>query len=463
MGERNDVIVVGAGLAGLTAALRLNDAGIDVTVLEAGHRVGGRTESGWTADGQWIELGGQWVGPDHTELRRLIDRCGLSTVAFGTAGRTVAITAGRRRVVDPSATTDAGLGDADRRDIAAAIELFAQIVDAVELTAPWRTPDAERLDEVTFAGWIDTHLRTDDARRWFRTACELVFAPHPHEVSLLHAAVYFKSGSHLAGLRDTDRDTQEERVLGGASAISDRIAELLGARVRLGTPVRTIVHDDDGVTVITRDGARHTAGRVIVTLPPALAGRLEYEPALPSARDQLTQRLHSISVVKMYLRYATPFWRDDGLSGHAVIDSGPLKLVLDNTPPGYGGGLLVTFLEGADKLGLALTTPRRRRDAFLAVATAAFGPAAAAAVEYLERDWTAQEFFRGCYGGHFAPGTWSAYGPALTAPVGPIHWAGTETSPTWTGYMEGAVRSGLRVADEVMGSPSGAPTGQESW
>jgi monoamine oxidase len=281
----SDIIVVGAGLAGLTAALRVSDAGSTVTVLEACDRVGGRTESGRTADGQWIELGGQWVAPAHTELRRLLERFGIATAAFGTSGDTVSITGGRRTILGPSAATDSLLDSSDQADIALAVDRFADIVDAVDLAAPWRTPKAATLDEVTFAGWIDAQLPTDAARNYFRTACELLFAPHPHEVSLLHAAVYFKSGSHLGGLRDSSRDTQEERVVGGASTISDAMARHLGDRIRLGTPVRSINQSSNGVSVLARDGARYTANRVIVTMPPRV-GRPAGLPADPAQRSR---------------------------------------------------------------------------------------------------------------------------------------------------------------------------------
>ena len=243
----SDVVVIGAGLAGLTAAVQLVDAGASVTVLEACDRVGGRTETGHTADGQWIELGGQWVGPQHTQLRRLIERFGLQTAPFGHSGRSVAMVQGRRRVLEPGETTDAALSVDDRADVEAAIRRFADIIEAVDLVAPWRTPGAATFDEQTFAGWIDSQLPSAAARSYFRTACELVFAPHPHEVSLLHAAVYFKSGEHLEGLRDTSRGAQEERVIGGAAVISDRIAEHLGDRIRLLTPVRSIQQSAGGV------------------------------------------------------------------------------------------------------------------------------------------------------------------------------------------------------------------------
>lgn len=442
-----DVIIIGAGLSGLTAALTLHDHGLRVIVLEADTRVGGRTETGHLTDGQWIELGGQWVAHEHHELRRLVERFNLSTTPTGSNGRPVTIYGGKRRTPRSSGATP--LHGRARRDVARGFGRLKQIVDAVDSEAPWRTPGAFTLDRQTFDSWIDHELATERGRTYFRTALHAIFAPDPVEVSTLHAAVYLRSGNHLQHLLGIDREAQEERVLGGAGTISAQIANHLSPNVLTGAAVRTITQTPDSVTVTIRQGKSFAASRVVVTLPPPLASRLEYQPALPSERDQFTQRLHSIAVTKLHLVYPTPFWHTQGLSGECVTDEGPIRVLLDNTPPGYHRGVLVGFIEGADTDELALRTPDARRGAFIAAAVRFFGPAAALPIEYLERDWAAHEFARGCYHGHFAPGTWTAYGTALRRPVGRIHWAGTETAHEWTGYMEGAVRSGIRVANEV--------------
>lgn len=446
-----DVVVIGAGFAGLSAALSLADAGRSVRVIEAAARVGGRTAGGFTADGQWLELGGQWVAEAHTALRALIARFGLATEPTGHPGRLVSLAGGVRRELNANDRRET-LTHVDREAVAAVAATFAAIVESVDMTAPWRTPDAALLDEITFAAWIRAQLPSESARTYFVASCDAIFAPDPLEVSLLHAAYYFRGGDHLAGLFGGDRESQEERVVGGASVVCDAIAAHLGDRVIVGAPVRGIRHHSAGVEVILRDGEVIRADHAIVTLPPALASRLDYEPVLPSARDQLTQRMHAIATVKMYLVYDHPFWRDAGLSGEAVVDDGPIRVVLDNTPADYPGGLLVAFIEGADKLGVGLADSASRRAAFIDLAARLFGDLARTPVEYLERDWAAEEFARGCYGGHLAPGTWVGYGAALTAPVGRIHWAGTETSAEWTGYMEGAIRSGNRAAAEVLES-----------
>ncbi|MCV7229358.1 flavin monoamine oxidase family protein [Mycolicibacterium komossense] len=438
-----DVIVVGAGLAGLTAAHALVDLGATVQVLEAADRVGGRTRGGFTADGQWLELGGQWVSDEHTALRALVDRFGLQLVDAATSGRVVHVHDGR--VVEAQALAQ------NHIELDSATAQFTALVEAVDMEQPWRTPDAAVLDEQTFAGWIRTVVPDAAARAQFTAACAALFVPDPTEVSLLHAAFYFRSTGLIGALRGIDRQAQEWRIDGGPSALCDRMAAGLGDVVRLNAPVHKLAHND-GVLAVTDDGSRYTARHAIVTTAPPMAARIRYDPILPSDRDQLSQRLHSIAVVKIYLVYARPFWRDAGLSGEAVIEGGPIPVVMDNTPPGYAGGVLVGFIEGADSLKWGLRSAAERQQVFVETAMTVFGEQAANPVEYLEYDWSMNEFTRGCYSGHFPPGAWTSYGSALTAPVGAIHWAGTETAREWTGYMEGAVRSGERAARDVMAS-----------
>jgi monoamine oxidase len=214
--------------------------------------------------------------------------------------------------------------------------------------------------------------------------------------------------------------------------------------------VRRIQQEGDRVSVTTRGGTSFVAQRAIVTLPPTLAGRLEYDPVLPSWRDQLTQRLPAGSVIKLYAVYDQPFWRDDGLTGQAASDRGPVKVTFDNSPPGGSPGVLMGFMEANDGRAAARLTPEARRAVAVDCFVRYFGPRAADPREYIERDWMAEEFSRGCYGAHFTPGVWGDFGAALAEPVGRLHWAGAECSPVWNGYMEGAVRSGERSAEDVL-------------
>ena len=280
-------------------------------------------------------------------------------------------------------------------------------------------------------------------------ACEAVWAAEASDVSLLHALFYTHSNADLETLLAVDRGAQRDRVVGGSARVAEAMAAALGERVVLGRPVRQVLHDGSGVRVVTRDGVEYRGDAAIVTLPPTLAGRLEYDPPLPSWRDQLTQRTPAGSVIKVYAIYPVPFWRADGLNGQAASDAGPVKVTFDNSPPSGIPGVLMGFIEGREARTWARRTEAERREAVLGCFTRYFGRAAGRPEQYVERDWMAEEYTRGCYGAHFAPGVWTSYGEAWRAPVGRIHWAGAECSPQWNGYMEGAVRSGEATAAAV--------------
>ncbi len=452
MSAHRSVIVVGAGLAGLAAARRLTAAGIDTRVLEARDRVGGRTEGTLTSDGTAVDLGGQWIGPGQTRIAELATECGLDTFDTYNAGSLLVDLAGKQSRMGSTRGAVPKLNPIALVDLAQGLRRFTRLANRVPLAEPWRAKNAELLDGQTFETWIRHNLRTPTGRNYFRIATEAVFAANSADLSALHALFYAHSGADLETLLSVDRGAQQTRIVGGAFRIAQVMAEQLGDRVQLGEAVRRIEHDDNRVQVSTRDGQTYTADAVIVTLPPTLAGRLEYAPALPGWRDQLTQKLPAGSVIKIHAVYPRPFWRDDGLNGQAASDEGPVKVTFDNSPPDGSVGILLGFMEGDDGRTWSRRTTQERRTAVLGCLTRYFGAEAAEPIEVIERDWTAEEFSRGCYGAHFAPGVWTSFGDRLRTPVGRIHWAGTETAPVWNGYMDGAVRSGEDAADTVIGS-----------
>jgi monoamine oxidase len=155
-------------------------------------------------------------------------------------------------------------------------------------------------------------------------------------------------------------------------------------------------------------------------------------------------------VVKTFAAYRTPFWREQGLNGQAASDVGPVKVTFDVSPPGAEIGVLLGFVEGGEARRWQRLDVAERRREVLACFVRYFGSAAETPNVYLEKDWSAEEFTRGCYGAHFAPGVWTSYGDTLRPPVGRLHWAGAEYAVEWNGYMEGAVRSGAATAQEVL-------------
>ena len=340
--DAGPVIVVGAGLSGLAAARRMVDAGREVVVLEARDRVGGRTDGHLLADGTPLELGGQWIGETQTRMYQLVGELGLEIfpthndegeLLLRLNGRTTRMASHRGAVPRLSPFAIADLGQAMLR--------FSRLAARVDLAEPWSGPKAEAQDRRTFDAWIRRNLSTAAGRAYVGVACEALFAAEPGDISLLHALFYAHSGTDLETLVSTDRGAQQDRIVGGSVLIARAMAAELGERVRLDSPVRTVEQDGRGVRVTLRDGETVDGSQAVVTLPPTLAGRLEYRPALPSWRDQLTQRLPAGSVIKAFAVYDEPFWRADGLNGQVVSDEGPVKITFDNSPPSGRPGVLL--------------------------------------------------------------------------------------------------------------------------
>ncbi|MGO8884758.1 MAG: flavin monoamine oxidase family protein [Streptosporangiaceae bacterium] len=444
-----DVVVVGAGLAGLTAARDLTSAGRSVIVLEARDRVGGRVVSRPIGDGKTVEMGGQWTGPTQNRIQGLAAELGVGTFPTYDLGARVLHFNGKRGTytgtiprINPLVLAD--IGRAQLR-----LESLARRVPA---DAPWTAARAQVWDGQTFESWIRRNAATGSARALLALGTEAVFACEPGDVSLLHVLFYSHSGGSFQRLIDTSGGAQQDRFTGGSHLIAERIATRLGDQVvRLSQPVSGIVCRGGTVTAVT-PGGKFTGARVVVSAPPLLAGRIDYEPALPHARDQLTHRTPLGSVIKCQVLYDEPFWRAAGLSGQATGDGEGSRVVFDNSPPDGSPGILLAFLEGDEARRLSQVSEPERRGAVLRSLVRYFGPRAARPAGYLELDWQQERWSGGCYGTLFGPNVWTRFGHTLRTPVGPIHWAGTETATTWSGYMDGAVQSGQRAAVEVLAS-----------
>ena len=442
-----DVVVVGAGLAGLTAARDIRAAGSSVVVLEARDRVGGRTLNEPIGDGKVVEVGGQWVGPTQHRMLALTRDVGVETYPTYNEGENV-MEWGDRLVRYRGAIPR--ISPAVLADVAQAQFKLDRMAKSVPLEAPWDAPKAERWDGQTFHTWMRRNVVTPGARNLMALAVEAVWAQEPADVSLLHILFYIHSAGGFDDLVGTDGGAQQDRFVGGSQLVSLKLAERLGDAIRLDAAVRRIRHGDDGVVVYGDGGVEVTAGRVIVALPPTLTSRIAYDPPLPALRDQLTQRMPQGAVIKCMAVYDRPFWREHGLTGQGTSDRGPIRLTFDNSPPDGTPGVLLGFLEGRFARELGARSFDERREAVVGTFARLFGPDAARPEHYLDRSWADEEWTRGCYGCSFTPGGWTGFGRALTPPIGPIHWAGAETATVWNGYMDGAVSSGERAAREVL-------------
>ena len=454
-----DVVVVGAGIAGLTAAERLVDAGLDVRVVEARDRVGGRTEGGAFASGTAIELGGQWVGPTQDEVLALAARLGLETFTVYDEGASLLVADGRRTVGDDEAF---GLGEESARAFTDLVDRIDRMAATIDPGSPWESADAVRLDRMTAAQWLDEHCADSGARAFMDTMLASILAAESDEYSALHMLFYLGSGGGLHRMMLTIGGAQESRVRGGTHQLSERLAQRLGARVLLDEEVFRIAGWDGaaaadggvgtGTGVVTVTTAHRTlrCDRVVVAVPPTMATRLSYDPPLPAGRDLAQSHMMPGDVLKFQVEYDRPFWREAGLSGTVLSLETDVSLVYDNCVPDSPAGILVAFVEGRHARAFHDIGEQERARRIVDDLTVFFGDAAARPTEVLQRNWSEEPYTRGCYGGRFATGLWTTVGAHLAAPTGQIHWAGAETARVWNGYIDGAIRSGQRAAAEVV-------------
>jgi monoamine oxidase len=443
MSDPVDVIVIGAGVAGLKAAQELVAAGRSVVVLEGKDRVGGRLKYAQVA-GRAVDLGGQWVGAGHDVLLAEAERLGIERIAQYESGKTQLELCGR---------VTRFTGNVPKMPILSLLELarlqkrWDRDMKSVPADAPWTAPKAREWDGETLESWIVRNLHTAAAREFARLTPRGAWAAEARQVSYLWFLDALRSGTGLDYLMGVKGGALDGKFKGGMHQIARRLAEELGPRVVLDTPVLKLAQDKTGVRATTPKG-EYAARFAIVTAPPGTVARIAFEPHLPAARDGLHQRMPMGAIVKVAVAYETAFWRTKGFSGQVATDDDTLGIVMDDAQDG-SAPMLLCFIEGRHALIASAMDKQARKEKVIASLVRFFGPEAASPIGYEDNDWLVEPYTHG-YVGHMPPGTMTRFGAALRAPCGRIHWAGTETAEEWAGYIEGGMRSGLRAAREVI-------------
>ncbi|MFF3967123.1 flavin monoamine oxidase family protein [Streptomyces griseorubiginosus] len=450
--HKSDVVVIGAGLAGLSAARDLVAAGKSVAVLEARDRVGGRLLNHDLGDGQVTEIGGQFVGPTQDRILALAKDVGVETYRAEVPGENVYVHDGRAKRFSGHTPPDL----LALPDMGIALARIGKAAARIDPAAPWKAPNALELDGMTYETWLRKAEITGGGVDLVNIFLNSAYGGEARDASALFSLWYvatFGDETHPGTMErgtGTTGGAQDSRFVGGSQLVAQRLAVELDGRVHLSAPVRRVTQDSNGVTVVSDAGEWH-AEQVIVAIPPLLASRIVWDPLLPPQQDQLFQRLPFGTLTKCVAVYDKPFWRAEGLSGMGLLRGGsPIREMFDNTPQDGGPGVLMGFLGGKEWRKWAHRPARERRGAVLRSFAQVVGERAFETLDYVEQDWTAEQWTQGGPTSIAAPGVLTSYGEWMGRAFGRVHWAGAEFSPYWNGFMDGAVRSGQDAAAELL-------------
>jgi monoamine oxidase len=447
MSEQLDVIIVGAGFSGLAAALALHKQNKKFIVLEARDRVGGRTHTKRFEDGKYVDVGGQWIGPTQDRMYELAKEHNVSWYETYNEGK---------NILDLNEKIRTYTGLIPKMDVASLINIdvllkkLERMAKSISLQSPWSHSKAKAWDSVSLEDWVRKNAYTKNCYKVVRAGLETVYACELNEVSLLHALFYIKSGTNLNCLLSIQDGAQQHRINGGMQTLAEKIAAPLLSHIKFNAPVKRITQNENSAMVEGHQ-FHYEAKKVILTIPPVLISSIEFTPSLPLYKTQLLQKLSMGIVGKVIGVYEKPFWRNSGYSGQVVSDElSPFQTLFDSSPADNSYGTLLAFCIADRARNFFSLSEEERKGITLRTFTNYFGTEAANPIHYLDHCWADEAWSKGCYAALYPTGAWTNFHDELKQPTGALHWAGTETSDVWYGYIEGAVRAGERAVKEIL-------------
>jgi len=436
---------------------------VDVLVVEARDRVGGRTLTKQDPDVGAVDLGGAYIGPTQNHLARMIKELGISTYKINEDEKLVFLDNGSRTLFDKN-TIPRFWNPIINMELNNIFYLMDKMGEEIPCEAPWKAPKAHEWDRTTFKEFMDKHLYTETGKKLLESFINVNVTSTSAESSLLWFLWYVRQCGGIKRIFSTTNGGQERKFHGGSQQISKKLAEILGDRVHLNKPVVGVEQDGKGVVLQTLDGSRFKADYIILALPPILHMKMHFTPSLPVIRNQLVQRTPMGTVIKCTIYYKTNFWRPKGMCGSVLfIGNYPLTYTLDDTKPDGSNPAIIGFIAADNARELCMKTKEERlrliakgfADAF--DAKEALNP-----IHYEEKNWMEEQYSGGGYTHSCPPGFITTYGNKIREPVGRIYMAGTETAVQWSGYLDGGISAGERAAREILHS-MGKISKNEIW
>jgi monoamine oxidase len=446
---QKDVVIIGAGFSGLAAARILHQKGISFVLLEARDRLGGRTYTKELGNNHYVDLGGQWIGPSQDRMYALASE--YNTPWYNTYNE-------GKNIIDLNQKIRTYTGLIPKIDILSLLNLdfiirkIDSLAKRISPDNPWNSRQASQYDAISLDAYIRKLSRTKNCYKVIRAGLETVFASELNELSLLHALFYIRSGRDLNTLLSIENGAQQHRIKGGMQTLSTEIAKAFLSHIQFNCPVTQILQSESSVQV---SGANFSieAKKVIVAIPPVLIKNINFTPALPLKKLQLLDKLSMGIVGKVFGVYAKPFWRNNGYSGQVVTDElNPFQTFFDASPADAEYGVLLAFCLANRAREFFAYNPDKRKAIALRNFEKYFGAEAATPLHYIDHCWADEAWSKGCFAALYPTGAWTNFQDTLAETYGHIHWAGTETSKVWYGYIEGAVLAGERATHEVIDS-----------
>ncbi|WP_170885577.1 flavin monoamine oxidase family protein [Bacillus alkalicellulosilyticus] len=433
-----DVLIIGAGLAGLSAAQELTKAGYCVRILEAKNRVGGRVLS-VPYQGGVLELGAQWIAPTHKRVHALLKEANLTLTPTFTKGKTLFFNMNTYEKIDTQPFSLHAKIDMYRFQ-----QKLDKLASTLPMERPWQAEKAMDLDSQSVEKFVLHTLKSETGKRFIQRKLEELMCKNLSEVSLLDLLWNIRAAGSVQNILKAETYWLKE----GTQKLAEHLSNGLTKSIEFGEVIQEVCWNDNQVTVKSK---QHTwnAKKLILTMLSPLTNEIHFEPPLPTQYVQLTQNIGETAVIKAMVVYDRPFWRDNGLSGSSYGGEGPIHMTVDSSIENQVG-VLTIISSGREALSFGKQSEEERKKTVIEILKRLYGEKASTPIYYKEKKWTEEPFIRSGYGSHFPPTVLTQYKEALYQPVGPIHFAGSETATEWRLYMEGALASGERVAQEII-------------